>query len=172
MLTDEKFFGGSLADLEAARAVPIPLLRKDFIIDTYQITESKAVGADVILLIAACLTVKEVKIFSQKAKDLGLSVLLELHDESELGHYCDTIDVIGINNRNLKTFTVNLEHSIELFKKLPKGIPAIAESGISDPKTIIQLKAAGFSGFLIGGAFMQTPDPGNAFKNFIQKLKS
>lgn len=172
ILTDEKFFGGSLSDLQLARTLPLPLLRKDFIIDPYQILESKAAGADVILLIAACLTVQEVKDFSRKARDLGLSTLLEIHDESEIGHYCETIDIIGINNRNLKTFSVNLEHSIELFKKLPEGIPTIAESGISDPKTILRLKAEGFSGFLIGGAFMQTADPGNAFKNFIQKIKS
>lgn len=170
VLTDSRYFGGSLQDLLAIRNLPIPLLRKDFIIDEYQIFQSKAYGADVILLIAACLTKDEIKQLSITAKELGLNVLLEIHDDSELNHICDTIDLVGINNRNLKTFTVDIEHSISLSRKLPSRVIKIAESGIDNPITISRLKDAGFSGFLIGEAFMKSSEPGKAFLEFAKSI--
>lgn len=172
VLTDELFFGGSLEDLQKARSVNIPLLRKDFIIDEYQILESKAFGADVILLIAACLSEAEVKKFSSFAKSLGLSVLLEIHGENELAHICGDIDVVGINNRDLKTFTVDLDHSVSLGKKIGSGKIKISESGIDEVATIHFLKKNGFNGFLIGEKFMKEKDPGLAFKKFAEDLKT
>lgn len=166
VLTDEKFFGGSLSDLRSARNHKIPLLRKDFIIDEYQVIESKAAGADVVLLIGACLTRKEVKNLAQCAKNIGLNVLLELHNEDELDSICDDVDAIGINNRNLKTFEVDLENSIRLAASLP-GKLLIAESGIQNLKTVRMLRQHGFSGFLIGERFMKEKDPVLAFKTFL-----
>jgi indole-3-glycerol phosphate synthase len=119
ILTDEEFFGGSLNDLSEATVHGVPILRKEFIIDEYQVIESKAYGADIILLIAACLSKGEVKSFSKTAANLGLNVLLEIHNEQELEHICDDVDVVGINNRDLKTFKVDINHSIELCKKIP-----------------------------------------------------
>ena len=171
VLTDAAFFGGSLSDLEAAAKNEIPLLRKEFIIDEYQLIESKAFGADIILLIAACLSRVEVKKLSESAKNMGLSVLLEIHNERELDHICDNIAVVGINNRDLKSFTVDMNHSIELCKKIPSGKIKISESGIDNVKTIRHLKENGFSGFLMGEKFMKEKDPGKAFKNFTEKLK-
>ncbi|MEO9210749.1 MAG: indole-3-glycerol phosphate synthase TrpC [Ginsengibacter sp.] len=170
ILTDEQFFGGSLADLKTARVHQIPILRKDFIIDEYQLIESKANGADIILLIAACLTKNEVKNLSLFSKNIGLNVLLEIHNEQELEHICDSVDVVGINNRNLKDFKVDLQHSIELGKQIPFGKLKIAESGIGDVKTISMLKAHGFNGFLMGEKFMKEEDPGAAFKEFVEEL--
>ena len=144
VLTDLEFFGGSLDDLVAARDSAIPLLRKDFMIEEYQLMEAKAFGADVILLIAACLTPQQVKTLSGLAKSLSLEVLLELHDASELDHVCDTVDMVGVNNRNLKTFEVNINTSLELIHKIPSSKPAIAESGISDVETIVSLKQSNF----------------------------
>lgn len=172
VLTDEKFFGGSLNDLMEARNNDIPLLRKDFIIDEYQLLESKAYGADIILLIAACLSKEEVKSFSTFAKSIGLNVLLEIHNENELEHICDAVDVVGINNRDLKTFKVDLNHSIELCKKIPSDKIKISESGIDDVKTIHLLKQNGFSGFLIGEKFMKEKNPGEAFADFVKELKN
>ena len=172
VLTDEEFFGGSLDDLEeAANLLEIPLLRKDFIIDEYQLFESKAFGADIILLIAACLTKDEVKKLSASAKKLQLNVLLEIHNKQELEHICDEVDVIGINNRDLKTFKVDINHSIELAKKIPSQKIKISESGIDDVKTITKLKENGFSGFLIGEKFMKEENPGKAFGQFVKDLK-
>jgi indole-3-glycerol phosphate synthase len=171
VLTDVDFFGGSLDDLLAARVNDVPLLRKDFIIDEYQLVEAKAFGADVILLIAACLSPQEVKSLAQVAKGLGLEVLLELHDESELEHICKEVDLVGVNNRNLKTFTVDLEHSVRLAEKIGDSYVKVAESGISDVKNIHYLKGYGFNGFLIGENFMRQEDPGTAFKNFVAELK-
>ncbi len=172
VLTDKEFFGGSLKDLEeAAKVLQIPLLRKDFIIDEYQLVESKAYGADIILLIAACLSKDEVKKLSVSAKNLGLNILLEIHNEQELQHICDEVDVIGINNRDLKTFKVDINHSIELAKKIPSQKIKISESGINDVKTILHLKQNGFSGFLIGEKFMKEEDPGKAFGKFVEDLK-
>jgi indole-3-glycerol phosphate synthase len=170
ILTDMTFFGGSLDDLAAARDNSLPLLRKDFMIDEYQLIEAKAFGADVILLIAACLTPQEVKSLSSTARNLGLEVLLELHDESELGHICDTVDLVGVNNRNLKTFEVDLEHSVRLAKQMDDKLIKVAESGINDIANIQYLKQHGFRGFLIGEYFMKQESPMMAFKEFVYSL--
>ncbi len=171
VLTDTDFFGGTLQDLTTARLHETPILRKDFMVDPYQIIEAKAYGADVILLIAACLTPLAVKELTNVAKDIGLEVLLEIHTSDELEHVCDGIDMVGINNRNLKTFEVDLAHSIALAKMLPAHLPKIAESGISKVSTILQLKKEGFDGFLIGENFMKTSDPAAAFEAFVADLK-
>ncbi len=171
ILTDEEFFGGSLTDLQEARNNNIPILRKDFIIDEYQLIESKAFGADIILLIAACLTKDEVKNLAAFAKKLDLNVLLEIHNEKELGHICDDVDVVGINNRDLKSFKVDINHSIELCKKIPSDKIKISESGIDEVKTIYNLKQNGFSGFLMGEKFMKEKGPGKAFGDFVKELK-
>lgn len=172
VLTDEKFFGGDTKDLLKARFNQIPILRKDFMIDEYQIIEAKSIGADVILLIAACLTVSEVKQFAGLAKRLGLEVLLEIHSDEELKHICDDVDFVGVNNRNLKTFEVNINTSLHLINKIPTEKLAIAESGISNVDTIVTLRNAGFKGFLIGENFMKEPNPSIAFANFVSQLKT
>jgi indole-3-glycerol phosphate synthase len=172
VLTDTNFFGGDLEDITFCRAVTqLPVLRKDFIIDEIQVQEAKAYGADVILLIAAILSPKRLEKLAVEAKKYGLEVLLELHGENELDHICDEVDMIGINNRNLKTFEVDIGHSIRLSKHLPVDKLKIAESGIDDVETIRIFKDAGFTGFLIGEKFMKEPDPGIAFEQFIKKLK-
>lgn len=170
VLTDEEFFGGSLKDLQEVRNNDIPILRKDFIIDEYQVIESKAYGADIILLIAACLEINEVKKLSAFAKKIDLNVLLEIHNEHELEHICDEVDVVGINNRDLKSFEVDLNHSIDLCKKIPPDKIKISESGIDDVATIHFLKQNGFNGFLIGEKFMRENDPGKAFRDFADAL--
>lgn len=171
VLTDTEFFGGSLEDLTAAGFNAVPLLRKDFMVDEFQLVEAKAYGASVILLIAACLSPGEVKRLAATARDMGLEVLLELHDETELDHICDEVDLVGVNNRNLKTFEVSIDASLELIKKIPSSKIAVAESGISDVDTIRSLKKAGFKGFLIGEHFMKQPDPAAAFAGFVKQLK-
>jgi indole-3-glycerol phosphate synthase len=171
VLTDSPSFGGSLEDLVHARFNALPILRKDFILDPYQLMESRAMGADVILLIAACLPPAETRSLSAAAKQLGLEVLLEIHEEKELGHICDDVDVVGINNRDLKTFSVDIDRSIRLAERLPFDKLRIAESGIRDVDTLIYMKAAGFHGFLIGEQFMQAPDPAIAFASFVDQLK-
>lgn len=172
VLTDEQFFGGSFADLEKARANDIPILRKDFIIDEYQLIEAKSIGADVILLIAANLSISQTKNLAVAAKRLGLEVLLEIHNEQELDHICDEVDIVGVNNRNLKTFEVSIDTSIALSVKIPSDKFKISESGISDVDTIKKLKTYGFKGFLIGENFMKAPDPSIAFASFVEQLKS
>lgn len=172
VLTDEAFFKGSLDDLSIAVKMDVPVLRKDFMIDDYQIIEAKAYGASVILLIAACLSPAEVKALARTAKNIGLEVLLELHDETELDHVCDDVDLVGINNRNLKTFSVDLEQSIRLAGKLDDGFLKIAESGINSTENIRYLKQHGFDGFLIGEHFMKEEEPGAAFKNFVTTLNA
>lgn len=171
VLTDEHFFGGSDADLIKARVNNIPILRKEFIVDEYQIIEAKSIGADLILLIAACLTPKEVKQLAAFAKQLGLGVLLELYDEEELGHICDETDIVGINNRNLKTFVVDIERSLRMAERIPAGKIKVAESGISSPENIILFRESGFNGFLIGENFMKEADPTIAFARFVNQLK-
>lgn len=170
VLTDEHFFGGSRQDLEKARVNAIPILRKDFMIDEYQVVEAKAMGADVILLIAACLTPAAVKSLAIFAKSLGLEVLLEIHNEEELGHICDETELVGVNNRDLKTFTVDIDRSIQLSRKIPAGKITISESGISKVDTILHLKNFGFSGFLVGENFMKEKDPAAAFEEFVKEL--
>ena len=170
VLTDQMFFGGSLDDLLAARDNDVPLLRKDFMIDEYQLVEAKANGADVILLIAACLSPAEVKNLAGLAKKLELEVLLELHSDSELDHICDEVDLVGVNNRNLKDFQVDLQHSVRMAEKIGDGFVKIAESGINDVENIRFLKQHSFQGFLIGEYFMKQEDPGRAFKEFTYSL--
>ena len=170
VLTDQMFFGGSLDDLLAARDNDVPLLRKDFMIDEYQVFEAKAFGADVILLIAASLSPEEVKSLAGLARKLGLEVLLELHDESELDHICDEVDLVGVNNRNLKDFKVDLKHSVRMAEKIGDEFVKIAESGINDVENIRFLRQHGFHGFLIGEYFMKQEDPGRAFKEFTYSL--
>ncbi len=171
ILTDHEFFGGSDQDLTDARAhLSIPILRKDFIIDEYQVHEAKALGADLILLIAACLSVEEVKLFSKLAKSLGLEVLLELHDEEEIGHICSTVDFVGINNRSLKTFDVDIARSLKMAAAIPDSFCKVAESGINDPEQIRLFKSNGFEVFLIGEYFMKTHQPGVALEKLIQQI--
>jgi len=170
ILTDEPSFGGSSEDLLKARFNSVPILRKDFILDPYQLVESRAIGSDVILLIAACLQPAETRQLAGRAKELGLEVLLEIHDEKELAHVCEEIDVVGINNRDLRTFTVDIERSIRLSERLPVNKLRIAESGIGDVQTVLRMKMAGFNGFLIGEQFMKTPDPAIAFASFVDLL--
>jgi indole-3-glycerol phosphate synthase len=171
VLTDEEFFGGSLQDLLDATINEVPLLRKDFIIDEYQLIESKAYGAEVILLIAACLTPDEVATLAGFAKNIGLNVLLEIHNEEQLAHICHNVDVVGVNNRDLKTFTVDINRSVELSKHIPPDKIKISESGIDNIKSINLLKEHGFDGFLIGEKFMKEKSPGLAFQNFTNELK-
>lgn len=171
VLTDELFFGGTLSDLRAARkAVEIPILRKDFMIDEYQVYEAKANGADVILLIAECLTKNEVKILAECAKNLGLEILLEMHDAEGLDKICDAVTCVGINNRNLKTFDVSIQTSIDLSAQIPDAFVKVAESGISKPETLPILRGYGFEGFLIGEAFMKTDNPGKALQDFVNLI--
>ena len=172
VLTDIKYFGGSLEDLILARAsVKIPLLRKEFIISEYQILEAKANGADVILLIAAILSKEEIKSFSELAKGLGLDVLLEVHNEAELHKsIMPSLDMLGVNNRNLKTFEVSLEISKVLSQMIPDDFVKVSESGISSIEAIQDLKQYGYQGFLIGENFMKTENPGKSAAEFIKKL--
>ena len=173
VLTDENFFGGNAYHLSIARSkVKCPMLRKDFIIDEYQILEAKSIGADLILLITEILTKEEVARFARFAKSLGLEVLLEVHTEKQIEKYTPDVSAIGVNNRDLTNFTVDPNHSIELYPKLPQEACKISESGIHDIETIIKLKQVGFDGFLIGERFMKTDDPGQACKEFIEGLKA
>ena len=173
ILTDTSFFGGTMADLMEARTINQikPILRKDFIVDGFQIVEAKAIGADVILLIAACLTKQELKNYGQLATDLGLEVLYEVHSQADLDKVELDNQLIGINNRNLKTFEVDLEHSISLANQIPKSCIKVSESGISDPRVITGLKEYGFKGFLIGETFMKQENPGVACQEFINQLR-
>ena len=173
VLTDKDYFGGSLNDLRNARKLTnIPILRKEFIIDEYQIIEAKANGADVILLIAACLEKDQIKSFSSLAKEIGLEVLIEIHDENELKKcLTDTIDIIGVNNRNLKTFEVDINTSIKLSNMIPENYLTISESGISNYDEIIKLRKNGFKGFLIGELFMKNNNPGKEVLNLIQNIR-
>lgn len=172
VLTDTKYFGGALDDLLQARdQVEVPLLRKEFIIDAYQIYEARAFGADAILLIAAILKPEEIYSFSELAHKLDLEVLLEIHNKEELLKSDLTyVDMVGVNNRNLKTFEVNLETSMMLSAEIPDDKVKISESGISSVKAIEGLKNYGFKGFLIGENFMKTDDPGTEAIKFLKAL--
>lgn len=174
VLTDGKYFGGSLDDLLTVRAsCNLPLLRKEFIIDEYQIIEAKAYGSDVILLIAAILTKQEIKQFSELAKSLQLDVLLEVHNEEELHKsIMPSLDMLGVNNRNLKTFEVSLETSKTLSNLIPNDFVKVSESGISNIEAIKELKPYGYQGFLIGENFMKTDNAGYSAKEFIKALQS
>jgi indole-3-glycerol phosphate synthase len=172
VLTDTEFFGGDLDDLIQAKVITdVPILRKDFMIDPWQIAEAKAFGADVILLIAACLTPAEVQSMASYAKSIGLEVLLELHDEHELDHICEETDIVGINNRDLRTFTVDIDRSLRMAEKIPAGKIKVAESGISSIENIQLFKQNGFKGFLIGENFMKEKNPGEAFGKFVEELR-
>ncbi|WP_299780407.1 indole-3-glycerol phosphate synthase TrpC [uncultured Formosa sp.] len=172
VLTDGKYFGGSLDDLLTARAsCNLPLLRKEFIIDEYQIIEAKAYGADVILLIAAILTREEIKTFSELAKSLNLDVLLEVHNEEELHKsLMPSLDMLGVNNRNLKTFEVSLDISKALSTLIPNDFVKVSESGISNIEAIKELQPYGYQGFLIGENFMKTDNAGASATQFINAL--
>lgn len=176
VLTDGHYFGGSHSDLQESRdANPItPILRKDFMIDPYQIYEAKAWGADAILLIAASLTSKQIGELSHLAHELGLEVLLEVHDLSEIKKSpFDNVDIIGVNNRNLKNFSEsNVNASLELFDSLPQDKIKISESCLSEPQVVQRLKGVGYEGFLIGESFMKTKQPGNSLATFIKACNS
>ncbi|WP_291529737.1 indole-3-glycerol phosphate synthase TrpC [Bacteroides sp. UBA939] len=179
ILTDEKFFGGSLRDIRTARPlVNIPILRKDFIIDEYQLLQARIVGADSVLLIASCLTPDECHALTAQAHELGLEVLLEVHSSAELSYINKDTDMVGVNNRNLGSFVTDVENSIRIAEELKHAVTGInfdtppllvSESGISQPETIRRLRSAGFRGFLIGETFMRTEHPGDTLRNFIQQ---
>jgi len=173
ILTDKEYFGGTNEDLKMVRKFNFcPILRKDFVVDEYQILEAKSVGADCILLIAAALEPEKLKSLAQFAKSLGLEVLMEVHDRSELDRsLCENLDLVGVNNRNLKTFEVSIDTSLSLVDRIPSNFIKVSESGISEPKTLIQLKKAGFDGFLIGENFMKSSRPEQAAYNFIQEYR-
>ncbi|MDR2773479.1 MAG: indole-3-glycerol phosphate synthase TrpC [Tannerella sp.] len=179
ILTDSHFFGGSLDDLRHARElVGLPLLRKDFIVDAYQLYQARVMGADAVLLIAASLTKSECKDFAAIAHQLGMEVLLEVHKEEELSHLNEYVDMLGVNNRNLETFYADVSNSFRMIEamKAEAGVGSdapllVSESGISDVNMIKQLRDAGFRGFLIGEAFMKTGNPGLTLSGFIDKLK-
>lgn len=174
VLTDGKYFGGSLEDLLLARAATnLPLLRKEFIVDPYQILEAKAFGADAILLIAAVLSESELKSLSERAHALGLEVLLEVHNGQELEKSLGAgADLIGVNNRNLKTFEVSLETSRELVGRIPDGVGKVSESGLGSPEQLRELKAIGYQGFLMGESFMKEKDPGAALATLLTEMDS
>ncbi|CAA9249517.1 MAG: Indole-3-glycerol phosphate synthase [uncultured Adhaeribacter sp.] len=173
VLTDTHFFGGKNDDLKVARKFNFcPILRKDFIIDEYQILEAKSIGADVILLIAGILSTEEVKSLATFARSLGLEILLEVHDRAELERtLTDQVDAIGVNNRNLKDFSVSINTSKELAALIPDSFVKVSESGISKPETIRDLRAFGYRGFLMGELFMKTSRPEKTLAAFIETLK-
>ncbi|MDL2302935.1 indole-3-glycerol phosphate synthase TrpC [Dysgonomonas sp. OttesenSCG-928-D17] len=172
VLTDMDFFGGNLVDLEKARSLTkTPLLRKDFVIDEYQLYQAAWKGASAILLIASALSIEQTKQLAKKAKELGLDVLLEIHNEQELAHINDKVDVVGVNNRNLGTFVTDVQISFDLADKIPSEFVKISESGISQPQTVIDLQSVGYKGFLMGENFMKTANPGKALEDFITQLR-
>jgi indole-3-glycerol phosphate synthase len=174
VLTDTEFFGGNFGDFCKARAVnpTTPLLRKDFMVDEYQLWEAKAIGADVILLIAACLSPQQINNLAKQARSLGMEVLLEVHDRDELERsICPYVDMVGVNNRNLKTFVTNIETSIELAELIPSEFVKISESGLKNAQTIQQLREVGYAGFLIGETFMKTDNPAQALANLNADLQ-
>ena len=171
VLTDENFFGGRLVDLEqAARTVRIPVMRKEFIVDEYQLFEAKLAGASAVLLIAAAITTAECNRFTKLAYELDLEVLLELHDEQEVDYITPMHSLIGVNNRNLGSFVTDLQKSFRMIDLLPKEAVLVSESGISNPTTGRELREAGYRGFLIGEHFMRNGNPGVALKEFIQEI--
>lgn len=171
ILTDEKYFGGDMHFVEIARpTVQLPILRKDFIVDEYQLFQASRIGADAVLLIAACLKKDELRQLSIMAHQLGLEVLLEIHGERELD-YCDIdVDMVGVNNRDLGTFHTDVQHSFDISSKLPEDVLKVSESGIGNPSTIKRLRQAGFRGFLMGEHFMKAANPGLALKEFIMEI--
>jgi indole-3-glycerol phosphate synthase len=171
VLTDEHFFGGRDADLEEARQHNrCPILRKDFVIDEYQIIEACAIGADAILLIAECLTPDQLRHLAATAKQLGLEVLMELHAADQIDKLNEHVDLVGVNNRNLKDFSVSLAASFELAQLLPASVVKVSESGIDDPNAVVALRREGFRGFLIGDYFMRHADPAQTCRDFIGRV--
>ncbi|MBX2944989.1 MAG: indole-3-glycerol phosphate synthase TrpC [Cyclobacteriaceae bacterium] len=173
ILTDYKYFGGTQEDLLRARELnDCPVLRKDFMVDEYQVVEAKAMGADVILLIAAALKPNDIKHLTSFAHSFGLEVLLEVHDANELENNLESgADIIGVNNRNLKTFEVSLDTSLRLLPLIPSSVVKISESGIDSPEALLMLKKAGFQGFLMGQNFMKHSSPEEACRLFIESIK-
>ncbi|NJC25306.1 indole-3-glycerol phosphate synthase TrpC [Neolewinella antarctica] len=170
-LTDQEFFGAQPDDIDRVRAaVTLPVIRKDFTIDRYQIHEAKAMGADAILLIAASLSAGEIDEFAAEANEIGLEVLCEIHNEEEAAKLSPEVNVVGVNNRNLKDFTVSISNSIQLVELLPPSLVRISESGIDDPQSVARLRREGYDGFLIGTHFMRQADPGRALRDFIAKV--
>ncbi|MDR4954849.1 indole-3-glycerol phosphate synthase TrpC [Chryseobacterium sp. ES2] len=171
ILTDHDFFGGNLNDvIDVRNNINIPILRKDFMIDEYQFYEAKSIGADVVLLIASCLSPSQVQEFTELAHELKMEVLLEIHTEDELKHFNSKIDLVGINNRNLKDFKVDLQHSVQLKNQLPKEVLSVAESGIYSLEDFQFLKEKGFDSFLMGEYFMKNTDPAKAFEEFASQI--
>lgn len=171
ILTDNDFFGGSLGDLQEARSlVKLPVLRKDFIIDPYQIDQARLVGADAVLLIAAALSPTQCDELADQAHEAGLEVLLEIHDEAELDYIRPTTDVVGINNRHLGSFRTDVETSFRLASLLPEGMVTVSESGLAQGETICRLREAGFRGFLIGESLMRHVQPGDALAALIHEI--
>ena len=173
ILTDEMYFGGSLDFVRKARPlVNLPILRKDFIIDEYQLFQARVIGADAVLLIAADLTRQEARSLTDIAHELELEVLLELHSEHELDYADLPVDAIGVNNRNLGTFVTDVQNSFRMAARLPQDRVLVSESGISNPDIIRLLREAGYRGFLIGETFMKSENPGEALKEFRRKVLS
>ncbi len=171
VVTDRKYFAGTRDDLMRAREVnQCPILRKDFMIDQYQVLEAKAIGADAILLIASVLDNSGIMELAELARDVGLEVILEVHEISELACLNQWIDIVGVNNRDLKKMETNVETSIEMAGKIPDEFLKISESGIHDPETINYLKRLGYRGFLIGEHFMKQENPAIACRKFIEKI--
>ncbi|MDD3510818.1 MAG: indole-3-glycerol phosphate synthase TrpC [Fermentimonas sp.] len=172
VLTDEKYFGGTITDLRTAvNNVQIPVMRKEFVVDEYQIYEAKLAGASAILLIAAAITLDESKRFTELAQQLKLDVLLELHDEKETDYITPLNNLIGVNNRNLGSFVTDLQKSFRMAELLPKEAVWVSESGISDANTVKELRDAGYKGFLIGEYFMKSGNPGESLSRFIQQIE-
>ncbi len=174
ILTDEKYFGGKNEDLTTARKYNFcPILRKDFILEEYQIVEAKSIGADVILLIASILQPAEIRKLADLAKSLGLEILLEVHNQEELNRsLTDNVDMVGVNNRDLQTFTTSVDTSRSLASEIPEDFVKVAESGISDPNTVLDLMSYGYEGFLIGEHFMQYGLPQRACRSFIKAIRN
>ncbi len=173
ILTDGKYFGGCMEYVERMRdIVSTPILRKDFIIDEYQLFQARKIGADAVLLIAADLKKEECRTLTATAHELGLEVLLEIHAEHELDYAELDVDMIGINNRNLGTFRTDVENSFRMATHLPTDKLRVSESGISNPETIRLLREVGFRGFLIGETFMKEADPGQALRDFVVHIST
>lgn len=173
ILTDEAYFGGTLADIRAARPLTrLPILRKEFVVDEYQLLQARAVGADAVLLIASVLSREECGRLVDAAHSLGLETLLEIHGEEELPYADLPTDMVGVNNRHLGSFVTDPSHSLRVAGLLPAGKVLVSESGLSDPQTVARLRRAGYRGFLIGEAFMRSPLPGEALRAFAEGIRS